>query len=48
MAFPTKDYNKLESLQKTWDVSQEDMFYTIENGLLRVWQYQHHQNHQRC
>ncbi len=36
MAFPTKDYNKLESLQKTWDVSQEDMFYTVENGLLRV------------
>jgi hypothetical protein len=36
MAFPTKEYNKLEGLQKIWGVSQEDMFYTIENGLLRV------------
>lgn len=39
MAFPTKDYNKLEGLQKIWGVSQEDMFYTVENALLRtcVW-----------
>jgi hypothetical protein len=36
MLFPTKDYNKLESLQKTRGVSQENMFYAVENDLLRV------------
>ncbi len=39
MAFPTREYNKLRSLQENWGVSQEDIFYAIENGLLRtcVW-----------
>lgn len=46
MAFPTKEYNKLEGLQKIWDVSQEDMFYTIENGLLRVCVWVHQQRMQ--
>ena len=36
MAFPAKDYHRLQSLQKRWEVSQEDIFYAIENGLLRV------------
>ncbi len=36
MAFPRKNYDKLESMQKTWGVSQEDLFYAVENDLLRV------------
>lgn len=36
MAFPAKEYNRLQSLQKIWDVSQEDMWYVIESGLLRA------------
>jgi hypothetical protein len=39
MAFPAKDYDRLRSLQKKWKISQDDMFYAIENGILRtcVW-----------
>lgn len=39
MAFLAKDYDRLKSLQKKWNISQEDMFYAIENGILRtcVW-----------
>lgn len=36
MAFPAKDYDRLRSLQKKWDVSKEDIFYAIENGILRT------------
>lgn len=36
MAFPAKEYNRLQSLQKIWDVSQEDMWYVVESGLLRT------------
>ena len=36
MPFPTKDYHRLKSLQKRWGVSQEDIFYAIESGILRV------------
>lgn len=36
MAFPAKNYYRLKSLQKRWGVSQEDLFYAMENGLLRV------------
>lgn len=36
MAFPAKEYNRLQSLQNIWDVSQEDMWYVVENGLLRT------------
>ncbi|MCP5361697.1 MAG: hypothetical protein H6908_03520 [Hyphomicrobiales bacterium] len=36
MAFPAKEYNRLQSLQKIWDVSQEDMWYVVESGLLRA------------
>jgi hypothetical protein len=36
MPLPEKAYDRLSSLWKRWDVSQEDVYYSIENGLLRV------------
>jgi len=36
MAFPAKDYDRLKSLEKKWDISPEDMLYAIENGILRT------------
>ncbi len=36
MAFPAKNYERLKALQKKWKVSQDDMFYAIENGILRT------------
>lgn len=36
MAFPAREYNRLQSLQQIWDVSQEDMWYVVESGLLRT------------
>jgi len=34
--FPQKEYERLLCLQKQWKVSQEDLFYSVENNLLRV------------
>lgn len=36
MAFPPKNYDRLCSLGKRWQLSQEDIYYAIENGMLRV------------
>lgn len=36
MAFPEKDYDKLKSLQKKLGISKEDVFYAVENGILRA------------
>lgn len=36
MAFPAKDYDRLKSLEKKWNISPEDMLYAIENGILRT------------
>jgi hypothetical protein len=36
MPLPTRAYDRLHSVWKRWDVSQEDIYYSIENGLLRV------------
>lgn len=36
MAFLAKNYNRLESLQQKWNISTEDLFYAIENGILRA------------
>lgn len=36
MAFLSKEYDRLKSLQEKWGFSQEDMFYAIENGMLRT------------
>ena len=36
MAFPEKAYDRLHSLWKRWGISQEDAYYAVENGLLRV------------
>jgi hypothetical protein len=33
---PEKKYNRLQSLIQCWSISQEDVYYFIENGLLRV------------
>ena len=39
MGFPEKAYDRLYNLYKRWGISQEDVYYAIENGLLRtcVW-----------
>lgn len=39
MSFPAKKYERLICLQRLWNVDQEDVYYAIENGLLRtcVW-----------
>ncbi len=34
--FPNKKYEKLDALQKKWGMSQDDMFYAIENGMLNA------------
>lgn len=36
MAFPEKTYNRLDSLRRGWGITQEDVYYAIENDLLRV------------
>lgn len=36
MKIPDKRYFKINSLRKQWGISREDMFYIVENGLLRV------------
>ncbi|MDE3015744.1 MAG: hypothetical protein KGI29_02340 [Pseudomonadota bacterium] len=36
MPLPEKTYDRLHSLQKRWGLTQEDVYYAIENGLLRV------------
>lgn len=36
MRVPIKKYERLYVLQKQWQVSQEDMFYAIEDSMLRV------------
>lgn len=36
MALPEKAYDRLHSLWRQWGTSQEDVYYAIENGLLRV------------
>lgn len=37
MKIPTKKYERLYVLQKQWKVSREDMFYAIEDAMLRVY-----------
>jgi len=36
MALPEKTYDRLHSLWRRWGLTQEDVYYAIENGLLRV------------
>ena len=36
MSLPEKTYDRLHSLYKRWGITQEDVYYAIENGLLRV------------
>ncbi len=36
MAFPAKEYYRLKTLRKQWGLSQDDMFYAVENGILRA------------
>lgn len=36
MALPEKTYDRLQSMPKRWDLSQEDVYYFVENDLLRV------------
>jgi hypothetical protein len=36
MRIPEKKYFKINSLRKQWEISKEDMFYIVENGLLRA------------
>lgn len=36
MAFPAKEYEKLHSLQQRWGVSQDDILYAIESGILKT------------
>lgn len=36
MPLPEKTYDRLNSLCGRWEISQEDLYYSIENGLLRV------------
>ncbi len=36
MPLPEKAYDRLYSLQQRWGLTQEDVYYAIENGLLRV------------
>ena len=39
MVFPAKKYDRLSSMGKRWALSQEDIYYAIENGMLRVCVY---------
>lgn len=34
--FPDKKYERLGYLQKRWQVSQEDIYYAVENGILKT------------
>lgn len=36
MGFPEKAYDRLHSVWKRWGITQEDAYYAVENGLLRV------------
>ena len=36
MALPEKIYDRLQSMPKRWELSQEDVYYFVENDLLRV------------
>ena len=36
MVFPEKAYDRLYSMWERWGISQEDVYYFIENDLLRV------------
>lgn len=36
MPLPAKTYDRLHSLWRRWGLTQEDVYYAIENGLLRV------------
>lgn len=36
MGFPEKTYDRLQNLRRRWGVTQEDVYYAIENSLLRV------------
>jgi hypothetical protein len=36
MALPEKTYDRLHSLWRRWELPQEDVYYAVENGLLRV------------
>lgn len=36
MAFPAKNYDRLYNLWERWGIPQEDVYYAIENDLLRV------------
>jgi hypothetical protein len=36
LAFPEKTYERLGSIWRRWGLTQEDVYYAIENGLLRV------------
>lgn len=36
MSLPEKTYERLHSLCQRWEISQEDVYYSVENGLLRV------------
>lgn len=36
MPFPQKKYERLQCLQRKWQVSHEDIYYAIENGLLKT------------
>jgi hypothetical protein len=36
MGFPKKTYDRLHNLPSLWGVSQDDIYYAVESGLLRV------------
>jgi hypothetical protein len=36
MGFPAKKYERLACLQHIWQVSQDDVYYAVENGLLQT------------
>jgi hypothetical protein len=36
MLFPMKKYERLGRLQRLWQVPQEDVYYAVENGLLKT------------
>ena len=36
MIFPEKDYDRLQSLRQHWCLTEDDVYYAVENGLLPV------------
>lgn len=48
MVFPAKKYDRLSSMGKRWALSQEDIYYAIENGMLRVCVYMPMRYMERC